>query len=110
MGDLETPDEFVTWLRYLADLRRRNHHIRPHASALTRAADLLERLALRPIPVSERLPEPEDCDELGRCWWFDMRVWKLSGPMEDSEESMHILAACFSHWLPAHALPLPEGE
>lgn len=23
-----------------------------------------------PVPVSERLPRSEDCDEEGRCWWF----------------------------------------
>jgi hypothetical protein len=26
---------------------------------------------LVPVPVSERLPGPEDCDDQGRCWWLD---------------------------------------
>ena len=59
----------------------------------------------RPIPVSERLPGP---DEL--CWWFE----------EDEEEERYgcswtLLRIVgnprpYTHWLPAHALPLPEVE
>jgi hypothetical protein len=49
------------------------------------------RPAITPIPVSERLPGPEDCDAEGRCW---------------------LLTDCLSstHWLPASALSLPEGS
>jgi len=72
-----------------------------------RAADPLERQALRPIPVSERLPEPKDCDAEGRCWWGDagddqfVPSWRLCEQPDDTH---------FTHWLPAHALPLPEVE
>lgn len=58
-----------------------------------------------PIPVSERLPEPEDCDAEGRCWWGDagddqfVPSWRLCEQPDDTH---------FNHWLPAHALPLPE--
>ena len=45
----------------------------------------------QPVPVAERLPGPEDCDAEGRCWWF-----------HDED------GALCSHWLPAHALPVPE--
>ena len=42
------------------------------AVLLTRAADLLECLAkpgtVGPVPVSARLPGPEDCDEKGQVW------------------------------------------
>ena len=58
-----------------------------------RAAQLLQRQYPRPVPVSERLPRPEDCDGEGKCWWF-----------HDEDN-----ASC-SHWLPANALPLPQGE
>jgi hypothetical protein len=75
----------------------------------TRAADLeVERQAAPvPVPVNERLPEPEDCYAEGRCWWF---CFECPG-----EHSYWILAKevyCNpTYWLPAHALPLPEvGE
>ena len=60
-----------------------------------------------PIPVSERLPRPEDCDAEGRCWWGDagddqfVPSWRLCEQPDDTH---------FTHWLPAHALPLPEVE
>lgn len=72
---------------------------------LTRAADLLERLSPpQPIPVSERLPCLEDCDAEGRCWFHSVgRTWK----------DWYLLRAASAtetetHWLPAHALPLPS--
>lgn len=72
-----------------------------------RAADRLEleRQALRPIPVSERLPGPDYCDAEGRCWWGDagddqfVPSWRLCEQPDDTH---------FTHWLPAYALPLPE--
>jgi hypothetical protein len=41
-----------------------------------------------PVAVTERLPEPEDCDRKGRCWIFDPGD-HVSGPVwafEGSEE------------------------
>lgn len=63
------------------------------AGCCYRAAELLQRQAPVPVSVSERLPGPEDCDAEGKCWWF-----------HDEDN-----ASC-SHWLPANALPLPQGE
>ena len=57
------------------------------------------RPAPQPVPVSERLPGPEDCDAEGRCWWWDGE-WGLV--------EHRFLDYCVTHWLPAHALPLPE--
>jgi hypothetical protein len=75
---------------------------------LTRAADLLSRLSPpQPIPVSERLPGPEDCDAAGMCWWwcFPAERWLRCGiPKPDPTSQIH------THWLPAHALPLPSKE
>jgi hypothetical protein len=48
------------------------------------------RPAVEPVPVSERLPGPEDCDDKGRCWWLA----RLPFP--------------FTHWLPHWALPVPQ--
>jgi hypothetical protein len=62
------------------------------------AADRARRPATQPVPVSERLPGPEDCDAEGWCWCFDGFNW-MRGDLEDWH----------SHWLPCHALPIPEA-
>lgn len=71
------------------------------AGQLTRAAELLQQRP-EPVPVSERLPGPEDCDGEGRCWAFSQRIGWLRA--EDP------IGSVFTHWLPATALPLPAGE
>jgi len=73
--------------------------------------------AIEPVPVSERLPEPEDCDAEGGCWWWhpDHKEddfddgWILLNPTwadgrRDSDDSL-----IYTHWLPANALPTPEA-
>jgi hypothetical protein len=62
------------------------------------------RPAIEPVPASERLPGPEDCDPSFQCWWFtpSEEKWifwpiKWAGP------------EC-SHWLPYWALPVPKSE
>ena len=61
----------------------------------------------QPIPVSERLPGPEDCDAEGRCWWHgegeDMVGWTV-----DDLEGLSYYRA--THWLPAYALSRPNTE
>jgi hypothetical protein len=60
------------------------------------------RVAIAPIPVSERLPGAEDCDAEGRLYavykgrWFQIDL-------------SCIVEGGFTHWLPTSALPLPEG-
>jgi hypothetical protein len=72
-----------------------------------------------PVPVSERLPGPEDCDTEGECWWWhpDHKEdefsdgWMLLKPKwadghHDADDS-----PVHTHWLPHHALPVPQqGE
>jgi hypothetical protein len=67
------------------------------------------RSAPQPIPVSERLPGPGDCDAEGRCW--------LGGKQLAPEDPTWILGFAVwakrfpeihRYWLPAHALPVPE--
>ncbi len=87
-------------------------------SSLTRRcimADPVQTSPPRPIPVSERLPGPEDCqpwpgepDATHWCWVF------VKGPLGDDSWERRP-ATCLTahrsihtHWLPAHALPLPE--
>ena len=111
-------------------------HIPSDETCLTaEAGELLEyaravlarwgRPAIEPVPVAERLPGPEDCDAEGRCWLLtvedDYPQWRLhsiqgaqpGGYMiwvpVDSDGAM---VDCFytSHWLPHHALPVPQQE
>lgn len=64
----------------------------------------------KPVPVNERLPGPEDCDAEGRCWWFaaetevDFGAWTFGTPEACTGDNWG-----HTHWLPATALPLPQG-
>jgi len=73
--------------------------------------------AIEPVPVSERLPGPEDCDAEGGCWFWHpghkeddfIDGWilldpKWAGSRRDSDDSL-----IYTHWLPANALPNPEA-
>lgn len=74
------------------------------------AWEQLERLSPpQPIPVSERLPGPGDCDAEGRCWLCGKveRDWRLINP---DKSGVPQLKYCFSHWLPAYALPVPTND
>ena len=68
--------------------------------------------SLQPISVTERLPGPEDCNSDGDVWAW--RRFDSEGDMDNGD--FWCLAFCewlededcgFTHWLPAHALPLP---
>ena len=97
------------------------------ADQMRRAADLLAQRHPEPVPVSERLPGPEDCDAEGRCWLLTVedeypqwRLHSIEGNQPGGatmiwvpvDSSPGVMVDCFytSHWLPAHALPLPAGE
>lgn len=97
-------EELVAELRSTAS-GWESHSYPQNAALITRAADMLERQHPQPVPVSERLPGPEDCDAEGRCWWYgeggDMVGWTL-----DAEGPSYYRA---KYWLPAHALQAPAG-
>jgi hypothetical protein len=74
----------------------------------------------RPVPVAERLPEPEDClgrpfeeTDAGYCWWWfpereewcfaDAVIWRAGSYRNWTPTSA-------THWLPHHALPVPQQE
>jgi hypothetical protein len=78
----------------------------------------------QPVPVSERLPGPEDCDAEGRCWLLTVedeypqwRLHSIEGNQPGGatmiwvpvDSSPGVMVDCFytSHWLPFHALPTP---
>ena len=74
----------------------------PEDRYIYRELQELRQLVQQPVPVSERLPGPEDCDSEGRCWWFDssrVEYWFYLEPENRSPRE--------THWLPYHALPLP---
>ena len=105
--------EFITQLKSYAEY---GTPIRLIPFVVARAATLLQQLsAPTPIPVTERLPGPEDCDADGRCWLWERdcgysgckwalvdRTWSLS----QSDEDLSV----YTHWLPANALPLPTDD
>ena len=82
-----------------------NRHAVDHARAVLARWG---RPTPQPIPVSERLPGVEDCDGEGRCWVLGKvgQDWRLISTINPGVPK---LSYCFSHWLPFHALPLPEG-
>ena len=89
-----------------------NRHAVNHARA---ALAKWGRPAVQPVPVSERLPGPGDCDKQGDVW-----AWRVYRPQDDDDGDFwmqipakwlsHIpFSSSWSHWLPAHALPTPEA-
>ena len=56
----------------------------------------------QPVPLSERLPSAADCDVEDNCWWFD--------PHADGAWYVDTFQSCYTHWLPANALPTPEAQ
>ncbi len=67
------------------------------------------RLAIEPIPVSQRLPTEADCDAEGRCWMCGKVEgdWRLISTINPGVPQ---LKYTFSHWLPHWALPIPRRE
>jgi len=66
------------------------------------------RPAVEPVPVNERLPGPEDCDDQGRCWCFspDAQIEGIS--IFNSRWYFGRIADHDTHWLPHWALPVPQ--
>lgn len=62
-----------------------------------------QRQAPQPVSVHERLPGPEDCDAEHYCW-----RWNTIGGLWARQPLARRWYDFESHWLPAHALPLPE--
>jgi hypothetical protein len=59
--------------------------------------------AVEPVPVSERLPGPENKTTDDECWFWDpiSGCWFLlpGPPLNDY----------YTHWLPHHSLPIPRS-
>jgi hypothetical protein len=99
-GEVEGIAEWLNSRGRMADLGTRNWYFR--------AATLFQQQAA-PVPVSERLPGPEDCDAEGRCWMCGKVEgdWRL---ISTDNPGVPQLKYAFSHWLPHWALPVPGVE
>lgn len=97
--------ELMTLLRAEAsDDEIEDHLLWMTSTNARRAAELLEQHHPAPVPVSERLPGPEDCDAEHYCW-----RWNTIGRLWAKQPMARRWYDFESHWLPAYALPLPAG-
>jgi len=67
------------------------------------------RPAIKPVPVSERLPEAGDCDHDGNLWLLHrtgLGLWEWHFLNRYPNANSYIFYG-YTHWLPAYALPLP---
>ena len=71
-------------------------------AVLARWGQPYELPTTQPIPVSERLPQAEDCDAENQCWWFSRET-----ESQWSKWTYFRGTGAESHWLPYHSLPLP---
>jgi hypothetical protein len=58
------------------------------------------RPAVEPVPVSERLPGPEDCMDEGWAWFYTPRGNWIKAVLP--------VSPAYTHWLPHYALPTPQ--
>jgi len=106
--------ELVEFLRIYGDFVMDEYGDVGEHDQLTRAAELLAQRHPAPVAVSERLPGAEDCTtnpRTGRgqwCWgWVQHDPLPYSGRWRMMRREW--LADEATHWLPAHALPLPAA-
>ena len=63
----------------------------------------------QPVPVSERLPEPNDCNDEGYCWWWRTdevgEWWEFLYLRDARDHNRRCGLARYTHWLPYHAIP-----
>ena len=113
--------KLVEWLRMQGEAqkpglnsllcKKTKKELQTNGERLIRAADLLQQQAPVPVSVSERLPGPEDCDAEGRCWvWWKNGVRWVLDEWTQHELREGLLSDHVSHWLPAHALPIPTAN
>jgi hypothetical protein len=95
--------ELVKWLRKTSRAAFMDAWPNEESINLTRAATLLERLSPpQPVPVSEQLPGLD-----AKCWWFDStKQWYFRSWVEINIAGLRQP----THWLPAHALPVPSHD
>ena len=102
------------WMNVAEQARLLEHTLDQPAVTFARAVlARWGRPAVKPVPVAEGLPEPEDCDAEDKCWFFHTSIlggheWFLN---LRPKVSAWYRWQSVTHWLPHWALPLPqEGE
>jgi hypothetical protein len=78
------------------------------------------RPAIEPVPVTERLPGPEDClgrpfeeTDAGFCWWFypGLDGWRFMMAVRWVDGAYQKWTPPgTTHWLPHYALPVPQQQ
>jgi hypothetical protein len=96
--------ELVDWLEKSPPPKSTLIHCALNASLDRARAALARPEPQGPVPVTERLPGPDDCDAEGRCWLTSVDV--EPGWVSDNPEQ----CTNWTHWLPHHALPVPQQE
>ena len=63
----------------------------------------------QPVPVSEGLPRPDDCDDEGYCWWWRTdevgEWWEFLYLRDARDHNRRCGSARYTHWLPYHTIP-----
>jgi hypothetical protein len=75
-------------------------------NAIAEALARWGRPTIEPVPVSERLPGPEDVEpKLRYCWWYNYidQAWHYC-------DAGHCDRNTWTHWLPHYALPVPQQQ
>ena len=102
--------ELLEWAEHTSS----HYYVQADVLVRARAALAEQPVGSTPIPMAERLPCLEDCDEQGWCWlWerdcgYNGRKWSLvdrAWSLSQSDEDLSI----YTHWLPANALPTPDA-
>ena len=97
--EIATEDQIRSAAQYLVKKRNCDGDLIP---AIEYAIARWGRPTPQPVPVSERLPGPEDCIfPTGECWWFD--------PHADGAWYVDTFQGNYTHWLTPNALPTPEA-
>lgn len=98
MTDEQIFEVASNYLRYFDDGWRGTEYSGKPEDLLKFARELCDKRQ-KPVPVSERLPGPEDCDGEGKVWAIaELNAWM---------RVHHSMISRWKAWLPANALPLP---
>ena len=103
--DAMTTNPYRAMCAELVDAYVRGNNL---AESIFRARTLLDQPEPQPVPVSERLPEPNDCNDEGYCWWWRTdevgEWWEFLYLRDARDHNRRCGLARYTHWLPYHAI------